>query len=352
VVAAAAFSGFYQRAGFQDDVDAISARRIMDGSAVRPFVYRRLDPMIANLAADAAPDWLQQAAWRRLNHKGTSAVGPNVATTDGPRFFIAYNVLFYLAFAQLLASLFVLRALLSRFVGPLAATITPALWALLIPIIEAVGGGHFYDFPEQFFLSAAVLSAVDGRIARLALWTVLGTLNKESFLVFIPSLIPFLAPRMRLGRLVATTGALMTISALIYGREKFAYRGNGGFDVDFNLFANLRFYLNPLNLLKIQKAYGLALPRAWSVCGIAAAAAVVAASWSRADPRLQRHLLIAAAFNLPLFILFAGSGEVRNLSLCFVGFAGLLAYAVDGWIRRTAPVAHALEQDQLQARQR
>jgi hypothetical protein len=38
--------------------------------------------------------------------------------------------------------------------------------------------------------------------------------------------------------------------------------------------------------------------------------------------------LIAAAINLPMFLLFAGSGELRNLSLLYVGFVFLLGYAL------------------------
>ncbi len=335
LVAAAAFNGYYAKHGFQDDSRYISARQIMDGTAIRPFVFRRLDPMIANAVADAAPEPLRQELWRRYAHAGTSAVAPDAAATGGPRYFLAYTVLYYLVFAQFLASLFVLRAVFRRFVGPLAADVAPTIWALLMPVIQAVSAGLFYDYAELLFLSGAVLAALDGRLALLALCAVLGTLNKETFLVFIPTLIPFLRPTMRLPRLIATVGGLMAISALIYVALKRSYAGNGGFDVDANWRANLLFYPDPRNLLRFEKAYGLPLPRVWGVFWIAAGAALVAKVWGRADPRLKRHLLIAIVVNLPLFLLFGAPAEVRNLSLCFVGVAGLIAYAVEDWSAQT-----------------
>lgn len=334
LVAAAAFNGFYTKRGFQDDSRYVSAAKIMDGSAIRPFVFRRLDVEIVDAAMDILPSRLQETGWRHYVHDGRSSIGPDAATVSDPHFFVAYTFLYYLVFTQFFASLFVLRAIFSRFVGPLAATITPALWALLMPVIQAVSAGFFYDYSELLFLSCAVLAAMDGRIGLLALWTIAGTLNKETFLVFIPTLIPFLAPILRPIRTAALVLCLMAGSAFLYVYTKQAYSGNGGFDADSNVLANLRFYPNPLNLFKVEKVYGLPLPRAWSLFWVTTEAAIIAASWDKADQRLKRHILLALVINLPLFLLFGAPGEVRNMSLCFVGAAALLAYALDGWIER------------------
>lgn len=331
LVAAAAFSGYYSKSGFQDESSFDSAHQMLDGSAARPYVFRRLDPMIANGLADAASEPLRQQIWRHFVQDGKSRIAPDVATTGGPRYFLAYTILYYLVFFEFLASLFVLRAVFGHFVGPLAATITPAIWALLMPVIQAVGGGLFYDYAELLFLSCAVLAALDRRVAALAICTVFATLNKETFLVFIPTLIPFLRPPMRFTRLVPTIGGLMAISALIYFALKQIYAGNGGIDVEAQWATNLLFYANPRNLLRFEPVYGLLLPRVWNVFWIAAGASVVSMTWRRIDGRLKQHLIIASLFNLPLLLLFGAPAEMRNLSLCFVGFACLIAYAVDGW---------------------
>lgn len=335
LVAAASFNGFYVKEGFQDDSRFISAGKIMDGSAIRPFVFRRLDAEIANFAALHVPDRLKQAIRDRYVHNGKSAIGPDAALAGSPTYFIAYNVLFYLVFAQFLASLFVLRGIFGKFVSPLAASITPALWALLMPVIQARSAGLFYDYAELLFLSSAVLAAIEGRTVVLVILTILGTYNKETFLVFIPALLPFLLPALGKARATITACLCMAISAGLYLLVNRTYAANAGFDADPNWLAALRFYPNPLNLLLFDKAYGLYLPRIWGIFWLAAGATIVSATWARADRRLRQHLLIAAVINLPLLVLFGAPGELRNLSLCFVGVAGLLAYAVDGWVRDT-----------------
>jgi len=335
LVAAAAFNGYYAKHGFYDDSRMISARMTMDGSAIRPVVYRRLNPLVARFTAERVPESLKLRFWRRFAMNGVSYLGPDIAAASGPDYFLAYNVLYYLVFAQLLAALFVLRALFCRFVSPLAATLTPMLWALAMPYIQAVDGGLLYDYAELLFLACAALAALDRRIALLVLWTLLGTFNKETFLLFIPSLVPLLVPAIGKPRALVTTSVLMAVSAAIVVAVMMAYAGNGDAGGNPKAFDNLLFYLNPFNLLRFSKAYGLLLPRAGGILGGAIAVAVVGTSWRRADLRLRRHLLIAAAINVPIFLAFAAPGEVRNLSLCFVGFSALVAYGVDDWIRRT-----------------
>ena len=283
--------------------------------------------------------------WRRYAHGGKSIIGPDAATTGGQRYFLAYTALYYLVFFQFFASLFVLRAVFGRVVEPRAATIAPLLWALLMPVIQAVSAGLFYDDAELLLLAGAVLAALDGRLALLALCTVLGTLNKETFLVFIPTLIPFLRPQMRLPRLVATTGGLMAMSVTLYAVVNRVYAGNGGGDGDANWHDNLLYYADLRTLFKFEKAYGLMLPRVYGVFWIAAGAAVVSAVWHRVDGRLKWHLWIAIAINLPLFLLFGAPAEVRNLSLCFVGSACLIACAVEDWISRAEGAAPASDQE-------
>ena len=339
LVAAAAFNGYYSKVGFQDESSFDSAYQILDGSAARPYVFRRLDPMIANGLADATPEPVRQQIWRHFVQDGKSRIAPGVATTRGPRYFLAYTVLYYLVFFEFLASLFVLRGVFGHFVGPVAATITPAIWALLMPVIQAVGGGLFYDYGELLFLSCAVLAALDRHLIGLGILTVLGTLNKETFLVFIPTLIPFLHPPMHFKRLVPTIGGLMTISAVIYAWLNQTYAGNAGSDVEAQWATNLLFYANLRNLLRFEPAYGLLLPRVWNLFWIVVGAAVVSATWSKVDRRLKQHLIIATLINLPLFLLFAAPAETRNLSLCFVGFACLIAYALDGCASDLGPVA-------------
>ncbi len=330
VVAAAAFCGFYQKTGFHDASRYISAASMLDGSIIRPFVYRRLDPWIATAVADTIPAAIQQTIYARYAKDGVSGLGPDIAIHQGAKYYLEYNILYYISFAQLLAALFVLRGLFQGFVGRIAATVTPAIVALLMPILQATNGGFFYDYSELLFLSLAALAAARGWMVPLAAVTVLGSLNKEAFFFFIPALAPFLSigAKSRV-RTALTLGLMLLVSGSIYLALKAQYGSNPGRDTYFSLFANLRFYADPRNLFRFEKPYGLFMPRPYSLFWIAAAAGVVLAAWRRAAPCVRRHAALALAINLPLVLLFCAPGEMRDFGLCVVGFGILMAYTVE-----------------------
>jgi hypothetical protein len=333
LAAAAGFNGFYQKHGLQDDSKHISAEMMLNGSAMRPFIYRQLDPWVAEFVATLTPKDIQQKIYIHYTNGGVSGLGPNAAMSKGVRFYIEYNALYYITFGEFLASIFVLRALFLNFVGRMAATVTPAILALLMPVVQATPGGLYYDFGELLFISAAALAAVRGRIGLLVLFTTLGSLNKESFFFFIPSLAPFLHDKLKSFRAAIFIVILLTsISGAIYLALKAKYGANFGQDVDVYLLDNVRFYLDPRNLFRFEKPYGLFLPRPYSLFWLSCAAAVGLAGWRRADLGIRRHAAIMFAINLPLALLFCASGEMRDFDLCLVGFGALMAYAVDAAI--------------------
>jgi hypothetical protein len=333
LVAAAAFDGFYQKEGFQDHNGYIYVGTILDGTALRPFVYRRLNPEIAQAAATVIPAGVQQKIYTRYIKHGTSGLGPDAAISKGPRYFIVYNALYYVTFAEFLISLFVLRSLFKVFVGRAAATVTPPILALLMPIIQATAAGFYYDYGELLFISAAGLAAVRGRVGQLVGITILGTLNKEAFLFFIPALAPLLRFRFTRG-VLPIVALLIAVSAVVCFCLWLRYRGNPGGEGDFKLLQNILFYANPRNLFRFDKPYGVFLPRPYSLFWLSCAAAVILAGWRRADPRVRQHSVIAFAINLPLFLLLCAPGEMRDFGLCLLGFGALMAYAVDAAIAR------------------
>jgi hypothetical protein len=52
--------------------------------------------------------------------------------------------------------------------------------------------------------------------------------------------------------------------------------------------------------------------------------------WPPCNPVIKQHIAIGAAVTLPLVLLFAFPGELRNFSILYVGFVFLLAYALGG----------------------
>jgi hypothetical protein len=59
-------------------------------------------------------------------------------------------------------------------------------------------------------------------------------------------------------------------------------------------------------------------------------AVVAMRGWPPCNPVIKRRIAIGAAVTLPLVLLFAFPGELRNFSILYVGFVILLGYALGG----------------------
>jgi hypothetical protein len=88
-----------------------------------------------------------------------------------------------------------------------AAVLAPVILEIFLPYF-APGGAYYYDFPELAFCALAVYVAL-----KLDWWwaipvAALGEWNKESFLLFIPPLYPFLRQRYSRNATLAQIAAL------------------------------------------------------------------------------------------------------------------------------------------------
>ena len=87
--------------------------------------------------------------------------------------------------------------------------------------------------------------------------------------------------------------------------------------------------LTPGNSFQREMTYGVVGPRYLSIFTLVIAVIVVLRGW-RSEVRHETTPIIAAAINFPVFLLFGAPGELRNLSLIYVGFVFLLGYALQG----------------------
>jgi hypothetical protein len=323
VICAASYDGFYQKWRLRDDEPRFSTSAMLDGAANRPFVYRRLLPEAANLAARVAPGWTQDLV-DQVFAKSTSLHASRDSTD--PRYAFRYRALYVLGYLCLLAAAGLLTVASASAASAAAGLMATGAFVLFLPLLQSKGG-YVYDFSELLFLTAALLAARSGPSWLLIPLAAVGAYNKESFVFFIPALLPYLLARHRpavaLGLAAAAGAAALGVYAAV--RERFA--ANPGAAAEFHLLANLRWYINPINLARPEITYGVVLFAGYSIVTIGLAAFVVAAGWRRL-PRTDRlHLLAAAALNAPLMLLFAWPGETRNLSLTFPGFVLLTASA-------------------------
>ncbi len=207
ITAAAAQSGFIGKWGLREDnpQQKFSIQRIFDGTASEPWAYRQLVPLIVNFADRYTPTPIRN----RILHSefNPSTVFVNAPLAADPQYGYRYILIYYINFFALLLSLFVLnRILVDWGMQEGTALVAPIIFVLATPFLQTKGG-YFYDSTELFFFSAAFWLAMQGRIGLLILLTIPATLNKETFLIFLPTLYPILR------RLTPARGALTGVGA-------------------------------------------------------------------------------------------------------------------------------------------
>ncbi len=329
-ISAAAFNGFYDKWGFRDAFPEFSFISMADGTAHRPFVYRQLMNKAAEGAESALPqsarEWLTGALY---SVKGEPKSGLKADGATNPVYAMRYHLVYYGSFALFFASLFVARAVCLSFgCGQMASAIAPAILALLIPFFQSFGG-YFYDFPELLFLMLAVLLVQKRLYVWLVPLTAVAMMNKESFLFFIVALYPLLRQGLSVRAAGLTIAGLVAVAALIYLLIRQQYADNPGMTAHTHVWDAVVFYANPLNLVRREITYGLKMFGAYSLASLIAIAAVWLRGWGHLPPVVKQHVALAAAINIPLYLLLCWPGEFRNLSMLYPGFMLLLAANID-----------------------
>jgi len=334
IVAAAGFSGFMGKWGLMGTEGKPAEEQryglplMLDGSASKPFVYRQLAPMLANAAEKLAPDGLKHHANRLLLPKWQLA---RVISPPAPEHRFRYLVIHQLSFLALFLSLFVLRrVLLDLGIGSSTAILSPAAFVLAFPYIQTVGG-FYYDSIELLCMGTAFLLAHRGRMLPLIALALPAALNKETFIFFLPALYPLLRQRLPVKSAAAATAAAILVAGLVNVALKLHFAGSDrGGVAELHVLGNIRYYLNPLSYLNaFEFTYGIIGPARLFAGTALVAALVVLRGWSSAPPAVRRHLLVAAAVNVPLFLLFCAPGELRNLSLLYVGLVTMIGFACE-----------------------
>lgn len=342
LMAAAAFCGMYAKHAFGDGDKGTSLTAIMDGTAERPYVYRRLLPGIADIGAKVIPQRIQQ---RFLDHLALDSPAHNPlrntfarsTSTDDPRYALRYYIVYTLSFIALVASMFMLRAICRALIhDPMAATLAPLAFALVVP------ASYYYDFPELFFMTVAVWFAMRGRLVWLVLLTAAATCNKESFPVFVVALYPFMRMQRSTRAALIATLACLAVGFAFNALVKLHYTGNPGQPALFNLWLNLRFIFNPRSYLLSEWTYGILLPKGFNVIILLMLVALVSWGWRSLPEVARRHALLAAAINVPLFVALGYTDEVRALSMLHVTATLLVCASLSGYLARAAKTLPAV----------
>jgi hypothetical protein len=233
---------------------------------------------------------------------------------------------------------------------PAASVFAPVIVILLLPLIMT-GGGYFYDYPELAFIALAVVAAL-----RLDWWWIipiaaLGAWNKESFLLVIPTLYPLLRQRSSRIQSFIAVGVLCLVCASVYLPLHRHFAQNPGGTVLFTGKRQLDFYLSYhlfVGHAPLEMTYGILLPCAFGIVPVALLVWTVVRGWRLLPRPIQGHGQIAAAINIPLYLLFCFPGELRDFSLLYEVFLLVIACNLNGWFALSSQQEHAaLQSDGL-----
>ena len=335
LVSASAFSAFYEKWHFREQgargtYIGVEFDRMIDGTALRPYVYRRFLPDVANWAAGALPvDAMVRRTPQRAKEKIAAAL--DLRTKAHPAQYVILYIATYLS--ALLASFALYRVCTAMNIGPPATVFAPVVFMLIFPLI-GVKGGYFFDFPELLFMAVAAVMALN-----LDWWWIipiaaLGTWNKESFLLFIFTLYPFIRRRHSRPHSLLAVCVLAAVCVAVHLPIRMHFALNAGGTVERHLNDQISFFVHPFRLdTWIDRTYDLLFPALSSPIPFLLLVWTAWRGWRFFPPWLKRHAQIAAAINVPLFLLFCEPGEFRDLSLLYISFLLILAFNLEEWMK-------------------
>lgn len=333
LIAAISFGGFFEKWAFRDGKSGCSVTEMLDGTAKRPYVYRRLLPTTANLINKVVPNRINRrfSGWLSADpgkHNFIHRYFSNAKDSVNPTYAFRYYVLFVLCFASYFFGILTLEAVCQEiYPDTTAATLAAFLMAIIFPLLTTQSG-YMYDMVELLFMALAVLAAVRGRILLLAGITALATFNKESFFFFVLTLYPFLREKFSTRKTLAIETGLLTVGGVVNLLVKFYYAENPGSMAVEQLPTHLKWLLNPTSYLHFEVNYGAITPQGLNLIYLIILGFVVSNAWEHLPNPFKRHGLIAVGINIPLFIAFCYQGELRNLSMLFVTLAVMLCITI------------------------
>lgn len=356
-LSACVVSSFLAHWSLLDGAPRNSLQMFLDGQAHRPFAYRLLAPTLVESIEGAMPSPVRErlandvAPWFRMRFvdplsKRYEALLPGI--TDRARmdwasevYRSSYVVMVGLMFISLAGALLMLhRAAILLGADRRGAIFAMLAYALFVPTMF-LNGGYFYDFPEQLGAVALICCVLERKWWLAAFVLFLMQLNKETALLMVIFLSPYLwqVGRWRALRL-GMAGVLLCVVMLVWVRMRYA--DLPGMPVEWHWQENRAFWLRPSSWVAGYDFYAIGheFPR-MTFLGVFISGLVFGGwqGWQRFSP--TRIAAFMAFLTLATLLLAMGAtDEFRNISLA-VPFLVLLLFEkggtrLQGW--QTRPI--------------
>ncbi|UTV57281.1 hypothetical protein [Burkholderia arboris] len=313
--------------GFRDDqkgdfATSYSLVGMMNGDAPKPYVYRSSFPSAAKWIAGQLDQTRQDKLFKSIKRHDSLR---NAYFTSVPEEYwtpvtaLVYHVTYI---AIVLSTLFALLLIykLARLhglgfghsVGFLAA------FSFVYPLTFQQGG-YYYDFFELLGVLGACYFLIKRRMLACTLMIAVFSLNKETF--FLVPLALFLlherdvAMSKRVAWLVLQLGICIATRQFIMS----GYSENAGGFVEYHVWDNLKFWVNPKSYLSFYNLIGKGIftPSLENPLMLVPLAVFFRAAWRTTPARYRSYFFAAFLPVLVLFIFFGYRDEARNFSVVF-----------------------------------
>lgn len=329
IVAAASFNGFFVKWAFNDAEERYSFEMMFDETAYRPFVHRQFMLDIARGITAIIPEKQKDRLAEHFLRHDEINTHYGLSKVDS-RYIVEYNIVYWECFIFLFASMFLWRKICIDLTGnKIAGTLAAIIFAMIFPLLETVGG-YFYDFGELLFFSLAIFFACRGHWIALIILSPFAEYNKESFLFFSITLFPILALKLGKKKAALSTISAVIFSGLTYLYVKSLYAGNPGGSTEFHLFEHISYLIHGWTNLEIT--YGVLCGQGMFLLHIIFVAWIGFNTWKKLSAEWKQHIYIALAINISLYLLFCVPGELRNLSMLYIGFIAMLSIYIKNLI--------------------
>ena len=313
--------------GFRDDqkgdfATSYSLVGMMNGDAPKPYVYRSSFPSAAKWIAEQLDQTRQDKLFKSIKRHDSLR---NAYFTSVPEEYwtpvtaLVYHVTYI---AIVLSTLFALLLIykLARMhglgfghsVGFLAA------FSFVYPLTFQQGG-YYYDFFELLGVLGACYFLMKRRMVACTLTIAVFSLNKETF--FLVPLALFLlherdvAMSKRVAWLVLQFGICIATRQFIMS----GYSENAGGFVEYHVWDNLKFWVNPKSYLSFYNLIGKGIftPSLENPLMLVPLAVFFRAAWRATPARYRSYFFAAFLPVLLLFFFFGYRDEARNFSVVF-----------------------------------
>ncbi|KWA16568.1 hypothetical protein WL26_06600 [Burkholderia cepacia] len=313
--------------GFRDDqkgtfATSYSLVGMMNGDAPKPFVYRSSFPKAAKALAEHLDGATRDKLFKSIS-RHDSLRNAYFTSVPGEYWTPVVAIVYHLTYiAIVLSTLFALLLVykLARLhglsfghsVGFLAA------FSFVYPLTFQQGG-YYYDFFELLGVLGACYFLLTKRLLACTLMIAVFSLNKETFFL-VPLALFFLHDRdvamfKRLMLLVLQLGICVATRQFIMS----GYGANAGGFVEYHVWDNIRFWLNPASYLSFYNLIGKGIftPSLENPLMLVPLAVFFRAAWRATPGRYRAYFGAAFMPVLVLFFFFGYRDEARNFSVVF-----------------------------------